>query len=156
MRTQDEPRPGRFFGFSLPVGLVLLVAIGWIALEYILFSALSGLIGGFAAVLFHVAKGGVGLVLLALVVRRVGLRLSAGALKPGRIAASAGELAAGVLGAMLIAVPGILPMLAGLALFAPSVRAKIARRFTASALEDERPARPGEVELDRSEWREAK
>ncbi len=131
---------------------LLLFAASWLIFEWFLFSALSRQIGTFGAVVFHVAKGGFGLLLLAIVVRRVGMSLPR-ALRSGRIADSAGELLASMAGATLISLPGLIPTFIGLALFAPSVRRTLGSYFTRNAKTGGTSGRrPGEIDLDRSEW----
>jgi UPF0716 family protein affecting phage T7 exclusion len=131
---------------------LLLFAASWLIFEWFLFSALSRQIGTFGAVLFHVAKGGFGLFLLALVVRRVGLGLPR-ALRNGSIAASAGELFASFAGATLIALPGLIPTFFGLALFSPSIRRKLGSLFVNRSMADTAKASgPQEIDLEQSQW----
>jgi UPF0716 family protein affecting phage T7 exclusion len=134
---------------------LLLFAASWIIFEWLLFSAMARQIGSFGAIVFYVAKGGLGLILLMIVVRRVGTGLSK-ALRDGRISQSAGELFASIIGAMLIALPGLIPSFFGLALFSPSLRKRCAAFFMRRTMADEerRPrSRQGrDVDLDRSEW----
>ncbi len=80
--------------------------------------------------------------------RRVGSGLPR-AMRSGRVAQSAGEFFAAMAGAVLIALPGLIPTLAGLALFAPSLRRRIAGMFIATrAKEDTR-----DIDLDPTQWR---
>ena len=144
-----------FFLGRSPGRLVFFIVATWMIVEWLIFSALSRQIGTFGTLAFYIFKGGLGLVLLALVVRRVGFTLARSIRtrgKDGTPSFAAGELFAGILGAILIALPGILPMLAGLALFAPSVRAALQRRFLGGA-KAQGPQDPKDVVLDRSEWR---
>jgi UPF0716 family protein affecting phage T7 exclusion len=137
-----------------PVTL-LLFAASWIIFEWLLFGMIARQIGTFAAVAFYIVKGGLGLLLLGLAVRRVGTGLSR-AMRRGRVADSAGELFGAVAGAILITLPGLIPTLIGLALFAPSVRRWAGRFFIRrqeAGTASRRKSAPGEVELDPEEWR---
>jgi UPF0716 family protein affecting phage T7 exclusion len=94
------------------------------------------------------------LLLLAITARRVGSRLS-GPVSLSAVRQGAGDLFAALAACVLIAIPGVLPMLAGLALFAPSVRRRLARGFVASELNAGRRSRrddPGSIDLDPGEW----
>jgi UPF0716 family protein affecting phage T7 exclusion len=137
---------------SISPGAILLFALaalfGWVLLEYVLFAALARHIGTPGALLFHVLKGGLGLLLLAVALRRFGRGFKA-AMRQGGVTVATGNVAAAVVGAILIALPGLVPSLFGLALFAPSLRALILARLFGRG-----PARPREIVLDRGDWRE--
>jgi UPF0716 family protein affecting phage T7 exclusion len=140
-------------GFGLGRGpTALLFFLAWLIFEWLIFSAIAVRLGFFLTIFLYVAKGGLGLVLLAFAFRRIGL-------SRGRIASArnltgvAGELAAMALGAILIAIPGILPTLAGLALFSPSVRKRLGRWFLQREAGGGRARNPDEIDLDAGDYR---
>jgi UPF0716 family protein affecting phage T7 exclusion len=147
MTPHERPKGG--FAFSWRWTNLLFLIAAWLIIEWILFSALARQIGGFGAMLFHISKGGIGLLLLGLVVRKVGLGLPV-ALREGRMAHSAGELFGAVAGATLIALPGMIPMFFGLALFSPSARRWLSRRFLSRP---EAETDPRSIDLEASQWR---
>jgi UPF0716 family protein affecting phage T7 exclusion len=133
---------------------VLLLVAAWIIVEWVIFSAIARQIGLFTSVFLYIIKGGLGLLLLAVTARRVGARLS-GPVSVSALRDGAGDLFAALAACVLIAIPGILPMLAGLALFAPSVRRRIARGFVAKGLHQarqDRHADPDSIDLEPGEW----
>jgi UPF0716 family protein affecting phage T7 exclusion len=132
---------------------LLLFAVSWVIFEWFLFRALSNQIGTFASIVFYVAKGGLGLLLLGLAVRRIGTGLPQ-ALRQGRVGETASTLLLSVIGAVLIALPGLIPALFGIALFSPSMRRKISSwLLKRSGVDEKSRKRSEDIELDQSQWR---
>ena len=111
-----------------PIATFLLgFAALWFALEWVLFGLISSHIGWFLTIALSIAKGGIGLLLLGVVLRRMqmGFRDVLGSGAPFSVA----EPLLAILGAILICLPGFVATLIGLALFAPSVRRFVIARF---------------------------
>lgn len=129
--------------------LALYAGLAWIVAEAVLFWLVAGQIGFFPTLLLLTVKGIGGFMLLASQLRSIFGKIAVRDLKNGLAAISdAGFLA---LGAFLIFLPGFIPTLAGLALFAPSVRMRVV-----SWMNREKTRRPadGIITLDPDEWRE--
>ncbi len=98
----------------------------WFVLEWVLFGLISHMIGVFPTVLVSIFKGGFGIILLSIVLRRF-----LGSMRSGLFNLQNGfrgslmEPSLAVLGSILICLPGFLASIVGLALFAPSFRAMI-------------------------------
>lgn len=138
---REGPLSSRF----LRAGIVLLS--GWALLEFALLHLIAARIGWGATLIGLSLKGGLGLVFLGYCtfrgLRRV-VKAETGAMRP--------EISAGfgVASAVLVALPGILPALLGLALLSPSLQMGVLRFLRRDAPSDH----PREIELPKSEWRE--
>ena len=146
----------RLFLFGKPLGLgwsrrLRLAILGWIILELALAKLIAVRFGWGPVVVLHALKGGVGLLLCGLVVmhgfRRLGRWLQAPERSDGPQ-----RLGFHVASAVLMAIPGLVPMLVGIALFSPSMRAWLSARFGPQG----RDSGPREIDLDIGEWRETR
>lgn len=125
-------------------GLVL--ALGWIALEIALANLVADRIGWGATIALLAVKGGAGLLLVGLFVWRGLKRLRNSGQGLVRSGVEAGFCVAS---AVLVALPGLMPALLGIALFSPTLRLRVLAWL--------RPVRAGadrEIDLSASEWRE--
>lgn len=129
--------------------LALFAGLGWIAVEALLFWLMAGAIGFFPTLLLLTVKGVGGFMLLAANLRGILGKVALGGLRNGLAAVSDAGFAA--LGAFLIFLPGFMTTLAGLALFAPSVRMGLVRWLSR---EKKRGGGDGILSLDPQEWRE--
>lgn len=126
----------------------LLLGAGWLVLEYALGSLIAERIGWGLTVLLLSIKGGVGILLVGALALSGLRRLGKGQSGVGR---GGLDLAFSLASAILITLPGIVPTFAGIALFAPSVRAMVLRQF-----------RPGTKQASRNfdlapqDWREVR
>lgn len=127
----------------------LFAGLGWIAAEAFLFWLMAGAIGFFPTLLLLTVKGIGGFMLLAANLRGILGKVALGDLRNGLAAVSDAGFAA--LGAFLIFLPGFLTTLAGLALFAPSLRMGLVRWLRR---EKKRGGSDGILSLDPQEWRE--
>jgi UPF0716 family protein affecting phage T7 exclusion len=151
MNGSEQPRM-MIFPRLRPLTL-LLFFVSWIIFEWFLFKALSNQFGFFASMVFYVAKGGLGLLLLGLTMRRIGTGLPQ-ALRQGKAGEAASTLLFSVLGAVLIALPGLIPALFGIAVFSPSVRKKITSlMFRQTGKGTRQQEESTDIELDQSQWR---
>ncbi len=115
-------------------------------LEYVLLEMLAARIGWGLVLVLLSLKGGLGLVVLAVMTVSASRAIRASK-DVGRLAAIGFPLASGI----LIALPGLIPMLVGIALFSPSLRQSVTswRRKRAARESD-----PRMLELQSSEWTE--
>jgi UPF0716 protein FxsA len=127
----------------------LLVFALWVGAEILVFNLVAAAVGGGMAFFLLVMKSVLGLVfvkraivrtLLDLMRRRGAVVLEGAAMTDAWMKA---------LGGALLAAPGFVTGLAGLALLTPSVRHWLARRSRGGRL-----ANPREIELGSQEWRE--
>lgn len=136
---------------SFPTGRIgratLLLVAGWLVLEYALMQLVAARIGWGATLAFLSVKGGAGLLLVGVLTIR-GLR-SLG--KNGFTRAGSGVMF-GVISGVLITLPGLAPSLLGIALFAPSVRAALLKRFKP----DVSHQAPRDIDLTDDQWREVR
>jgi UPF0716 family protein affecting phage T7 exclusion len=129
----------------LPIGLLLFLV--WVAAEVVVFQMLASRIGGAATTFLFIVKPVLGIML-------VGNRLKAAFRKSGGAFAmrlegrDAIQTALALVAAVLLAIPGFVAGLIGLALLSPQVRGWIAARFAGPAPQSR------DIELDRSEWTE--
>lgn len=126
----------------------LLLVAGWALLEYALMTLIAARIGWGMTLVLLSLKGGLGLLLVGWMALR-GLkrvRLARGAM--GASLSLGFSVASGV----LIALPGLVPALVGVALFSPSLRAALVRRLAGKAAAP--PSR--DFDLDPDAWREVK
>jgi UPF0716 protein FxsA len=141
----DEPHALRVFP---PLPGLLVFAL-WIGAEIVVFNLVAGWVGGGFAFFLLVMKSVFGLVFIKRAVTRklfdILRRRGAGFVLEG---ASATEAWLKGLGAALLAAPGFVTGLAGLALLTPSVRRWLIARSGA------RPVNPREIELSADEWRD--
>ncbi len=100
----------------------------WLVAEWLLFGLISRHIGWFLTILLSILKGGLGLFLLGFVLRRMQLNFR-DILQSGEGRLRLAEPLLAIFGAILICLPGFVASLAGLALFSPSIRAWLLRRF---------------------------
>jgi UPF0716 family protein affecting phage T7 exclusion len=133
------------------VRLMLLALLLWVALELLLMKLIANRFGWGTTVLLHMLKGGFGLLLVGWLTLR-GLTKLRDALSSGVLSEKGLSFGFPVASAVLIAIPGLIPSLFGLALFSPSLRAFILKRFTGGA----RTAGPQEIDLSVDEWHEAR
>ena len=131
------------------IGLVFLIA--WIAIELVLMKLVANRFGWGTTILLHALKGGFGMMLLGWLTMRGLVRLRAG-VETGQVAHDAVNGAFAIASAVLIAIPGLAPSLLGIALFSPSLRSWIMRRFALT----ERPTDPRQIDLDAADWRETR
>lgn len=124
----------------------LLLGAGWLVLEYALGHLIAERIGWGLTVLLLSIKGGIGILLVGAVALGGLKRLGKDA--PGKRSI---DLAFRLASAILITLPGIVPTLLGIALFAPSLRSALLARFRAKA---EVPSR--DLELAPQDWREVR
>lgn len=132
----------------LRAGLVLLA--GWLLLEAALLQLVAARIGWGLTLAILSIKGGIGLVLVAVLAWRGFHSIRAGAgTRPGERSLRAGF---GVASGILITLPGLVPPLVGLALFSPSLQEAIIARFRAP-----RPSGvPRQIDLSEEEWQETR
>jgi UPF0716 family protein affecting phage T7 exclusion len=125
----------------------LLLVAGWLVLEYALMQLVAARIGWGATLAFLSVKGGAGLLLVGFLTVK-GLRNLG---KTG-FSRSGSNLMFSVISGVLITLPGLAPTLVGIALFAPSLRAALLKRF--------RPAQkrevPRDIDLSEDQWREVR
>lgn len=134
--------PARF----IRAGLILL--LGWLALEAALLHLVAERIGWGSTIAALTVKGGLGLLILGWLTMR-GLGRLRGRLDPADMLQKGISAGFGISSAILIALPGLVPTTLGIALFSPSLRSWILRRFSAK-----QPSNPREIALDEGEWRE--
>lgn len=132
----------------LRAGLVLLA--GWLLLEAALLQLVAARIGWGLTLAILSIKGGIGLVLVAVLAWRGfhSIRTGAGT-RPGERSLRAGF---GVASGILITLPGLVPPLVGLALFSPSLQEAIIARFRAPAPS----GAPRQIDLSTEEWQETR
>jgi UPF0716 family protein affecting phage T7 exclusion len=134
---------------ALPTGRLkraaFLLIAGWLVLEYALMQLVAARIGWGATLAFLSVKGGVGLLL-------VGMLTAQGLRRLGRksVTGAGSSLGFGVVSGVLITLPGLAPTLVGIALFAPSVRSFVLRRFKPAQAQ---PA-PRNIDLEEHQYRE--
>lgn len=135
----------------LRAGIILFA--GWVMLEIVLLQLVAARVGWGSLLAFLSIKGGIGLFLIgALMVRGLAtIRADAGQHLGLEMVARAGF---GVASAILIVIPGLLPPLIGVALFAPSLQAAILRRFGALAEPAPKSASEKNFDLATTDWRE--
>lgn len=125
---------------------LLILLAGWLLLEYVVLELLAARIGWGAVLVIMSLKGGCGLILLVM--------LTLAAARAGRKAGPGKTLEAmifPVISGILIALPGLLPMLFGIALFSPSLRIAVAAWWRTRSM----PAQdPRLLELEANEWKE--
>ena len=120
-------------------------------LEFALLQLVATRIGWGATMAFLSVKGGIGLLIIGFMIAR-GMRhlRQAGTL---RMAITGQKGIFAVISGILITLPGLLPPLAGIALFSPSAQKAVLSWF----LRDKaNPKAPRDFDLDDSEWREVK
>lgn len=128
----------------LRAGIILLA--GWLLLEAALLQLVAARIGWGLTLAILSVKGGIGLVLIAVLAWR-GFHAIRARTGPGERSLRAGF---GVASGILITLPGVLPPLVGIALFSPSLQNAILARFRAP-----RPAGPPrQIDLAADEWHE--
>ncbi len=120
---------GRIFS---PRSIVILgfgLASLWLVVEWMILKLLAHQFGWFLTLGFSITKGGLGLVLLAFVLRRAWQNFATrrasrqeGAILTREMLVEPGFA---VLGAILIAMPGFVASLFGLSLFSSSIRARL-------------------------------
>jgi UPF0716 family protein affecting phage T7 exclusion len=131
----------------LRAGTILL--LGWLVLEIALLRLMADRFGWALALLSMTLKGGLGLALLFALTLR-GLSRLRGYIEGRSTLDAALGTAFGVASAVLIALPGFVPTLVGLALFLPAVRTRcVAYYATASDTAD-----PGTLDLGACDWAE--
>jgi UPF0716 family protein affecting phage T7 exclusion len=125
---------------------LLVLLAGWLLLEYVLLELLAARIGWGLVLALLSLKGGLGLLVLAFMTVSAARTVRASK-DLGRFAAIGFPLASGI----LIALPGLIPMLVGIALFSPTLRGRVTswRHNRASRQSD-----PRMLELQTSEWTE--
>ena len=125
--------------------LLILVA-GWMLLEFVLLELLAARLGWGLVLALVSLKGGLGLIALVLITL-LARRAARGRQGLDRIAALGFPMASGI----LIALPGLIPMLLGIALFSPSLRKAVIagwQRRSGGAKD------PRFFELPATEWKE--
>ena len=136
-----------------PVGLRWM-ALAWLVAEVVVFMALVHSIGLGATLLLGLGTTVLGFVTL----RRVGLdtlRTLRQSIAAGGAPQSVGLLDGLLsgLGAILLVIPGFVANAVGLALMAPSARGALIQRFGEDGSRLARkPARPGVIDLEPSDW----
>ncbi len=120
----------------------VILGAGWLVLEFVLAQLIAARIGWGATVLLVSIKGGIGILM-------VGALALGGLKRLGRGGGMRLDLAFGLASAILITLPGLVPTLLGIALFAPSLRCALLRRFRPAA-----QAAPRQFDLAPREWRE--
>lgn len=130
----------------LRAGLLLLG--GWAVLEYALMTLIAARIGWGMTLVLLSLKGGLGLLLVGWMALR-GLRKVR--LARGTLGASL-SLGFSVASGVLIALPGLVPALVGIALFSPSLRSGLVRRLAGKA----GTQAPRDIDLEPEAWREVK
>lgn len=128
-------------------GIILLA--GWLLLEAALLQLIAARIGWGMTLAILSVKGGVGLVLIAVLAWRGFHSIRANAAGPGERSLRAGF---GVASGVLITLPGVVPPLVGIALFSPSLQDAILARFRRSRPEGS----PRQIDLSAEEWRETR
>jgi len=147
---QDEILLARSPAFSsrlLRAGVILLA--GWLLLETALLQLIAARIGWGMTLAFLSVKGGVGLLLIAVLAWRGFHSIRANAAGPGERSLRAGF---GVASGILITLPGVVPPLIGIALFSPSLQGTILARFRRR----EPSGPPRQIDLSAEEWRETR
>lgn len=124
----------------------VLLGAGWLVLEFVLGQLIAERIGGGPTVLFLSIKGGIGILMVGALALSGLKRLGKGG--PGRKGL---DLAFSLASAVLITLPGLVPTLIGIALFAPSVRSWVLRQFKTGA-----PEAPRDFDLAPNDWREVR
>ncbi len=118
-------------------------------LEAALLQLVAARIGWGAMLAILSVKGGIGLLLIAVLAWRGFHSIRANAAGPGERSLRAGF---GVASGVLITLPGIVPPLVGIALFSPSLQNAILARFGRS-----KPSGPPrQIDLSADEWRETR
>lgn len=140
-------RASAFSSRLLRAGIVLLA--GWLLLEAALLQLVAARIGWAMTLAILSVKGGIGLLLIAVLAWRGFHSIRANAAGPGERSLRAGF---GVASGVLITLPGIVPPLVGIALFSPSLQAAILARFRRSKPEEP----PRQIDLSADEWRETR
>lgn len=125
--------------------LLILVA-GWILLEFVLLELLAARLGWGVVLALVSVKGGLGLIALVLITIFAG-RAARGRQGLDRLIALGFPLVSGI----LIALPGLIPMLIGIALFSPSLRQAVVAWWLRRSRGAEDPRF---LELSASEWEE--
>jgi len=140
------------FGLSPRIKRAAIILLGgWLVLEFALLQLVATRIGWGATMAFLSVKGGIGLLIIGFMIAR-GMRhlRQAGTL---RMAITGQKGIFAVISGILITLPGLLPPLAGIALFSPSAQKAVLSWF----LRDKaNPKAPRDFDLDDSEWREVK
>lgn len=132
---------------SLPGLRPLLILIGgWIMLESVVMMLISARIGWGSVLIFLSIKGGLGLLALVWLTLRAA-REARRKITEQRL----GDLVFPVLSGILIALPGLVPMLVGIALFSPSLREGVRSWWKRRAQPEPDPRL---IELPDSEWQE--
>jgi UPF0716 family protein affecting phage T7 exclusion len=137
---------------KIPGVLVLLLPILWIILEFAAFGLVADWIGLFPALVLLVAKSGLALVGFGVLTRyslATVRSMARDGFRGGRLTgAVAGDLMLGILGALLLVLPGFVAGAVGLVLLLPWVRRGLSSKFAPPA------SPPGVVDLDADDWRE--
>ena len=146
-------QPSMASGSGIPrrlarAGLILL--LGWLALEAVLLHLVAERIGWGLTIAILTVKGGLGLLILGWLTMR-GLGRLRGRLDPNDMLRSGISAGFGIASAILIALPGLVPTALGIALFSPSLRGWIIRKFARKKAENRQ-----EVVLEEGEWREVR
>lgn len=135
----------------------MIFGIGWLVLEWVLMSLIAARIGWGMLVILLSLKGGLGLIATGMLAQRGlatlirGLRTGqAPAQKTGQIAQSAFQVAS----AILVALPGIVPLFVAMALFSPSIRQGLLQRFFARNSAGQETGSVREFSLEAGEWAE--
>jgi UPF0716 family protein affecting phage T7 exclusion len=124
----------------------LILIAGWMVLEFVLLELLAARIGWGTVLVLVSLKGGLGLIALVLITVLAG-RAARRRQGVDRIAALTFPLASGI----LIALPGLIPMLVGIALFSPSLRNTVSDWWRRRSDET---GDPRLLDLPASEWKE--
>ena len=127
-----------------PKRLALIAIALWIALELLVLKAMIGRIGIGLTLTLLILKGGLGLVALALLTARSARKLGQEAF---------GSFGFRIASGVLIALPGFVASLAGLALFSPSLRGFIGKLI---AKNKGTPRSDGVLDLSPDQWTETK
>lgn len=122
----------------------LILIAGWMVLEFVLLELLAARLGWGTVLVLVSLKGGLGLIALVLITMMAG-RAARRRQGVDRIAALTFPMASGI----LIALPGLIPMLVGIALFSPSLRKGVTEWWQRRSAP---PDDPRLVELPASEW----
>ena len=126
-----------------PRRLALLAVALWIVLELLVLKAMVGRIGIGLTLTLLILKGGLGLVVLGILMARSARKLGQEAL---------GSFGFRIASGVLIALPGFVATLLGLALFSPSLRGFIASLISRQTSQ----SRPDDVlDLSPDQWSES-